>query len=426
MSFPRDAKRKANQRLVVYSDSEDDDEYRPSKRLTVTVSPPPPLLRGREEKDSYISQIEKMPILDPHVKAQLISDATTYEKISESSEEKHKQRRYLEGITKVPFGKFAGVDIKRSDGFDKKREFLGKIKYNMDKHIYGQDEAKNTIIEIIAKRINNPDGKGNVIALAGPPGVGKTSLIRDGLAKAYGVPFNFIGLGGARHTALLKGSDFSFVGSTWGKIVGVLMKSGCMDPIIFFDELDKISTSDEGQDVISCLVHLTDPSQNTEWEDTYFAGIPFDLSKATFIFSLNDQKMIPEPLLDRITIVNMNGFSEKEKINITRNYCIPRLCLDIGFNQKEIIISDDTLHILVKKYCKEPGVRKLEQCIRTILMKFNFFHMVELGDKSYEPFGPYEIDPHTAGIILDPIFGSKKIELEKVSMEKVNLDLPGE
>jgi len=408
-SLPRDSKIKAKQRLVIYSDSEDEEDYRPPKKFK----------SNEEKKTEYGAIIEKM-ILDPHVKASLISDAITYEKICDSSEEKHKQRRYLEGITKVPFGKYVGADIKREDSFDKKREFLGKIKSNMDKHIYGQDGAKNTIIEIIAKKINNPDGKGNVIALAGPPGVGKTSLIRDGLAKAYGVPFNFISLGGARHTSLLKGSDFSFVGSTWGRIVGILMKSGCMDPVIFFDELDKISISDEGQDVISCLVHLTDPSQNIEWEDTYFAGIPFDLSKVTFIFSLNDKGMIPEPLLDRITVVNMNGFSENEKIKIARNYCIPRLCLDIGFNQKEIIISDDTLHILVKKYCLEPGVRKLEQCISSILMKFNFFHMVELGDKNYDPFGPYEIDPHTASIILDPIFGAPP---EKVSLEKVDFNL---
>jgi len=408
-SLPRDSKIKAKQRLVIYSDSEDEEDYRPPKKFK----------SNEEKKTEYGAIIEKM-ILDPHVKASLISDAITYEKICDSSEEKHKQRRYLEGITKVPFGKYVGADIKREDSFDKKREFLGKIKSNMDKHIYGQDGAKNTIIEIIAKKINNPDGKGNVIALAGPPGVGKTSLIRDGLAKVYGVPFNFISLGGARHTSLLKGSDFSFVGSTWGRIVGILMKSGCMDPVIFFDELDKISISDEGQDVISCLVHLTDPSQNIEWEDTYFAGIPFDLSKVTFIFSLNDKGMIPEPLLDRITVVNMNGFSENEKIKIARNYCIPRLCLDIGFNQKEIIISDDTLHILVKKYCLEPGVRKLEQCISSILMKFNFFHMVELGDKNYDPFGPYEIDPHTASIILDPIFGAPP---EKVSLEKVDFNL---
>lgn len=353
----------------------------------------------KKEKHNYRSIINKMNVSND-IKTRLLADVDDFEQFGDSSDEKHKQRRFIENVTKIPFGKYSSKTVGKDDSFEKKREFLGKIKHNMDNFIFGQETAKNTITEVIAKKINNPSGFGNVIALCGPPGVGKTSLIKEGLAKSYEVPFNFISLGGARHTSFLKGSDISFIGSRWGKIVDILIKSNCMDPIIFMDELDKISISDEGMDVINCLVHLTDPSQNMEWEDNYFSGIPIDLSRATIIFSMNDPKLIPEPLLDRISVVDMKGFNLREKMIIGRKFCIPRLCKDVGFNEKNIIIGDDTLRTIIEKYSHESGVRKLEQLLKTILMKFNFFDMVELGSEEYKQFGPYIIDTYTAQLIL--------------------------
>ncbi len=391
-----------------YESSDDDDEWRPAgfdrvpekweARAAKRARPP-----STEAPRLYTKIVEEMPI-DPDSKDRILTMIEDYESNSVDPSESYKMKKYLDAFVKIPFGKLAGEEIKPSDTFEKKRGFLAKIKKNMDDHVFGQDYAKNMIIEVIAKRINNPDGPGNIIALSGPPGVGKTSLIRSGLANAYGVPFNFVSLGGARHTNLLKGTDYSFIGSGWGKIVDILIKSKCMDPIIFFDELDKISMSDEGLDIVSSLVHLTDPSQNSEWEDLYYSGIPFDLSKATIIFSLNNEDLIPEPLLDRLTVIKMKGFGEPEKMEIARKYCIPKLCRDIGFRKESIIIPDDTVRTIIKTFCKEDGVRKLEKCIRTILMKFNYFDMVELGRKEFDEFGPYQVDPVTAKIILEQIF----------------------
>ena len=351
--------------------------------------------------------IVKGMVLPEEIKERVLGMISNFEEMdmpgAPNDGEKFKLKKFLDNFTKIPFGKYAGESVGRDDTLTRKRDFLVKIKENMDRHIFGQKCAKNTILEVIAKRINSPDGNGNIIALSGPPGVGKTSLIRNGLSRAYDVPFNFISLGGARHVNTLRGSDYSYIGSGWGKIVDILIKSQCMDPIIFFDELDKISTSDDGLDIVSSLVHLTDPSQNSEWEDLYFSGIPFDLSRATIIFSLNDESMIPEPLLDRLTVVKMRGFNEIEKVEIARKYCIPRLCHDIGFGSREIIIGDDAIRTIIKHYCKEEGVRMLEKCLRIIMMKFNYFHMIELGKEEYGKDNPYKIDPATAKIILDPV-----------------------
>jgi len=349
------------------------------------------------------NKISRFP-LPEKVKDSLFQMSDDYFNQDMDSSDKYKIKKYLDGLMNIPFGKYASREIKKESSFSEKRDFLLKIKNGMDKYIFGQEKAKSMIIEIIAKRINNSEGNGNIIALSGPPGIGKTSLIRDGLAKSYGVPFKFVSLGGARHTSTLKGSDFSFIGAGWGKIVDILMKCECMDPIIFFDELDKVSISDEGMDIISSLTHLTDPSQNKEWEDSYYSGVPFDLSRATIIFSLNDENKLPEPLRDRITIVRMKGFDEKEKLEIANRYTIPKLCQDIGISKEKILFPMDTIRFIISEICQnEKGVRKLEQVLRSIIMKFNYFDMIELGKEEYKSFNPYRVDTFTAKMIMEMV-----------------------
>lgn len=402
----RDKKRKVEKKYIDRRGT-DDDEYIDLSQLGEEPEFCSQYRQTQEEPDKYTPVISRFP-MEQESKSRLLTLVKDYFRGDMDGSDRYKIKKYLDGIIKVPFGKYTGEQVSPDDTFVKKRQFVQKIRDNMNKFIFGQRSAKNTIIEIIAKKINNPGGLGNIIALSGPPGVGKTSLIRDGLAKSYGVPFNFVTLGGmGKGSGSLRGSDFSFIGSGWGRIVDILMRSGCMDPVIFFDELDKVSMSEDGLDIISCLIHLTDPSQNKEWEDGYYTGIPFDLSRATIIFSLNEEDMIPEVLKDRITIVRMQGFDPSQKLEIAKRYSLPKLFSDVGFKPSELIISDDTIQMLIKRYCSsstELGVRKLEKCLRVLIMKFNYFNMIELGDERYKQFMPYKIDPYEARVILDDVF----------------------
>ena len=151
-----------------------------------------------------------------------------------------------------------------------KHEFLYKTYSTLDKAIYGHKEAKMHILQVIGKWIKNPISQGNVLALQGPMGNGKTTLVKEGIAKAINRPFAFIALGGASDSAFFDGHAYTYEGSHWGRIIDILIESKCMNPIIYFDELDKVSETFKGEEIIHLLTHLTDPSQNTLFQDNYF------------------------------------------------------------------------------------------------------------------------------------------------------------
>ena len=283
----------------------------------------------------------------------------------------------------------------------------------MDKCIYGQNKAKNSILEIVAKWITNPKSKGNIIGLCGPPGVGKTSLIKQGLSKALDIPFSFISLGGSTNASILEGFDYTYEGSKWGRIVDILMENNCMNPVLFLDELDKISETKAGEERASILIHLTDPTQNNSFSDKYFSGIEFDLSQSFLIFSFNDEYKINPILKDRITIINLESFSIKDKIQIARDFSIKKICKNIGIKENKIILSDETLKDIIVNYCPESGVRKLEKCLDTLIMKVNLYDLTK--NKTYlnlkeDIQSPYDITQKMSKNILDDFFGKKKID----------------
>ena len=158
----------------------------------------------------------------------------------------------------------------------------------LDSAVYGHDKAKNKILQIIAQNLNNPKSNGLVLGIEGPMGNGKTTLIEQGVSKVLNKPFSYIALGGATDGSFLDGHSYTYEGAVWGKLVDVLMKSKTMDPIIYFDELDKVSKTDKGDEIINILMHLIDSSQNKHFNDKYFTGVDFDFSRVTFIFSYND------------------------------------------------------------------------------------------------------------------------------------------
>jgi ATP-dependent Lon protease len=309
-------------------------------------------------KSIAIQQIDKITDMDP------------------SSGEYSKTEQWISGLIKIPFNHNIKLPINNDSELSEKNKFLQTTNDILNHAIYGHNDAKSHILQVLGKWIKNPDSNGNILALQGPMGNGKTTLVKEGIAKAINRPFAFIALGGASDSSFFDGHNFTYEGSRWGRIVEILMQSKCMNPIIYFDELDKVSNTYKGQEIIHLLTHLTDQSQNDKFHDNYFSGIDIDLSKVLFIFSFNDESRIDPILKDRMYVINTKGFSIDDKLQITRNYLLPQLLESYKYHDS-IIFTDDIIHHIIEKYTgKEEGVRNLKRCIDTILSKVNMYEML--------------------------------------------------
>ena len=245
----------------------------------------------------------------------------------------------------------------------------------LDSSIYGHTRAKRQIERVIGQWITGKQS-GYCFGFEGPPGVGKTSLARKGLANcltdADGTtrPFAFIALGGSSNGSTLSGHNYTYVGSTWGRIVDILMESKCMNPIIFIDELDKVSKTENGKEIIGILTHLIDPTQNESFQDKYFSGIDLDMSNALFIFSYNDVSVIDKILLDRIHRIKFDNLTLYDKLEITNKYILPELYEKVGL-ENVIKFDDEVLKFIIEKYTYESGVRKLKELLFEIISEIN-------------------------------------------------------
>lgn len=251
----------------------------------------------------------------------------------------------------------------------------------LDNAVYGHEEAKKSIERIIGQWMNG-DLMGYCFGFEGPPGVGKTSLAKKGLANTLvdvngeSRPFRFIAIGGSSNGSTLEGHNYTYVGSTWGRIVDILMECKCMNPIIFIDELDKVSQTEQGKEIIGILTHMIDPSQNDEFQDKYFNGINIDLSKVLFVFSYNDANLIDRILLDRIHRIKFNHLNEEEKMVIAEKYILPEIFKKMGLNRDIVQIHNDVLRYLINHYTNESGVRRLKELLFEIISEINIelFH----------------------------------------------------
>ena len=250
-----------------------------------------------------------------------------------------------------------------------------QIKDTLQLAVHGHESAKRQIERIIGQWING-EQSGYCFGFEGPPGVGKTSLAKKGLARCLkGVngeerPFAFIAVGGSSNGSTLCGHNYTYVGSTWGRIVDILMEKKCMNPIIFIDELDKVSRSEHGKEIIGILTHLVDGTQNDCFQDKYFSGIDLDLSKALFIFSYNDPSLIDRVLLDRIHRVKFDHLSLEDKLIIAKDYLLPEIFQNIGL-EGAVVFPDEVVELIVEKYTYEPGVRKLKEILFEIISEVN-------------------------------------------------------
>jgi hypothetical protein len=204
-----------------------------------------------------------------------------------------------------------------------------------------------------------------------------TSLIKDGISKALNKPFIFISLGGATDASFLEGHSYTYEGSIYGRIVNGLIDAQCMDPVIYFDELDKISKTYKGEEITNILIHLTDTVQNSHFRDKYFHGVDIDLSRATLIFSYNNPYNINPILLDRITSIQTKYLLLSQKIHISKNYLMPNILKDIGLEINDIIFSNNIIEYTINKYTCEGGVRKIKSLLYNIIRELNLKNLLK-------------------------------------------------
>jgi ATP-dependent Lon protease len=246
----------------------------------------------------------------------------------------------------------------------------------LDASIYGHTYAKNQILKIVGQWMNG-EQTGYCFGFEGSPGIGKTSLAKKGLSNclkdANGVsrPFAFIALGGSCNGSTLEGHSYTYVNSIWGRIVDILMETKCMNPIIYIDELDKVSKTEHGKEIIGILTHIIDSTQNDGFQDKYFSGIDIDLSKVLFIFSYNDPEQIDRILLDRIHRIKFDNLSITDKTVVVRKHILPEINKKMGLDESTIVIDDAIIEYIADNYTMEPGIRKLKEILFDIYGEIN-------------------------------------------------------
>jgi ATP-dependent Lon protease len=349
----------------------------------------------KDSQDVIIDKLENLHTLTTSIKPKMIQlleseiplnfKYIALKKMMKMEEESSpKLQEWIDAFLSLPFNHCIPLPVLYSvNTTEDCKSYMDQCQKTLDKYTYGMKDAKNQFMQLIGKWIVNPNSMGTAIALKGPMGTGKTTLIKQGISKILNRPFAFITLGGTGDGTFLEGHSYTYEGSTYGKIVDILIQSRCNNPIIYFDELDKISQTEKGNELSGILTHLIDTTQNSQFHDKYFSEIDFDLSKCLFIFSYNDESLVNPILKDRMYTIDIPGYEKKEKIIIARDYLIPEMNKE--FNIDELVWTDEILDYIIDKTETESGVRNFKRKLETIFSKINLLR-ISTPEKINFPF----------------------------------------
>lgn len=329
------------------------------------------------EADNLLSKILKFSADDNTMRI-LLKKYDEFAETDSCDDNHYKTKKWIDTVLALPFNKTCKTyEIYKNEN---RRDILYNIKQELDKKLYGMSLAKENILMMLNNKIYDHNSENNSLALLGPPGVGKTQLIRS-LAEILNVPFVQISMGGVTDYSFLEGHSYTYVGSQPGKIVDALTKMQCNNGILFFDEIDKISDTPQGQSVTNQLLHITDFTQNSQFVDKYLSEIHIDLSKIWFVFSMNNLNSVDPILRNRLNVINVDGYSNKDKKEILKKYLIPNMKKQYGL-QQNYIFTDDNIEYIIKNTNSEHGIRDLKRNMEDIFLKIKFLDDINY-DKSF-------------------------------------------
>ncbi|MER3429661.1 MAG: endopeptidase La [Blastocatellia bacterium] len=348
----------------------------------------------RAEAMQLRERLEKADLPD-YVRKEAERELKRMEALPQTAPDYHVIRTYLEYILELPWRKSSEEKLD-----------LEEARRILDEDHYGLEDVKERILESLAVVKLRPDSKSPILLFVGPPGVGKTSLGRS-IARALGREFERMSLGGMRDEAELRGHRRTYIGAMPGRIIQALRRVGVNNPVLMLDEVDKLGNDFRG-DPAAALLEILDPAQNNSFRDNYL-DLPFDLSKVFFIATANQLGPIPMPLRDRMEIIYIAGYSDREKLNIARQYLVPRQIKENGLTPENLEITDDALRLIITRYTREAGVRQLERAIgnlaRKVALKVAQGHSEKVtiyASDVIEYLGPPKFFPEEARAELPP------------------------
>ena len=316
----------------------------------------------REEREQVVKTMQAMSVRSKPLKFRVLESnlPNKADILTKLQHESSKFEGWVENALSLPIDRWAPSPLSSNDTAELTK-YLQGAKATMDKHVHGQHEAKDEVLRLICQWAVSGQLKTFALGLEGPPGIGKTTFAKTALAEVMGRPFCFISLGGMSDASSLVGHSFTYEGAVCGRIADAVRSSGVMNPVLYFDELDKVSRSFKGDEVINVLIHLTDREQNAYFRDRYFHGVDLDLSAALMVFSYNDPRDVNPILMDRLSTIRLDTPSVSDKIHIASRHLIPRALDSMKLETTDVHFEKEAIEDVIRKHTTEPGVRSLER-----------------------------------------------------------------